>query len=575
MEGLQHGLETAFVGLFALSWIILLMEFLLPGRLWAIREFIRRPRTTEFSATLVSILVLPPAFLLGSIISRVADETFNKSWGCQSATASCTVPSDSDIRRSAYWDNREYILGAKAPPGLTSVVSVFDKYGQRYDVSGHEPFKAAVRRLYQYHKNYFLQKATSYLVLDELKDIITVLRGVTFNAVLVTLLGTLALLRLIIAIGRLHSGWMKVLFTSTGHIFIPLLISVCLVIIFKDADSLNMLLFVAFVIVAAVLVSLAAGYTVLRQLRVSDRRTNRDVYRHLQKLWFGSASSSLITAVGIVLMIFAYWGWAHVERNYDLQALRFYWASAPSEVGSRRMLTFHAESRYAGACDASAAVFVAGTRGTRFIAATDDDNMLRVYSVPQPSSADIEQPTAPPFNLANFLVPGHSKKEADIEAATAADGIMYWIGSHGRDSQGRNPAERRVLFGLRATLTSDRVQMEPIGKPYRAVIERMYEYPRIRQHFVDEAGEFKPLDIEGLASGRDGTLLIGFRRPLTASNKAIIIRLQNPSGVLKGAEALFGDPIECDLGGLGMRIPVMWATHSGGSGPGEKSQPQG
>jgi hypothetical protein len=24
-----------------------------------------------------------------------------------------------------------------------------------------------------------------------------------------------------------------------------------------------------------------------------------------------------------------------------------------------------------------------------------------------------------------------------------------------------------------------------------------------------------------------------------------------------------------------VRIPVMWATHSGGSGPGEKSQPQG
>jgi len=60
------------------------------------------------------------------------------------------------------------------------------------------------------------------------------------------------------------------------------------------------------------------------------------------------------------------------------------------------------------------------------------------------------------------------------------------------------------------------------------------------------------LNIEGLAAGDGGELLIAFRNPLL-SGRAIVVALENPEETLRGEAARFQAPVLLDLGGLGIR----------------------
>jgi hypothetical protein len=73
------------------------------------------------------------------------------------------------------------------------------------------------------------------------------------------------------------------------------------------------------------------------------------------------------------------------------------------------------------------------------------------------------------------------------------------------------------------------------------------------------------LNIEGLAATPDQELLIGFRNPIPIpEGKALVLVLTNPKDLLekKNACALFGEPLELDLNGLGIRSLGYWKSRN-------------
>jgi hypothetical protein len=100
---------------------------------------------------------------------------------------------------------------------------------------------------------------------------------------------------------------------------------------------------------------------------------------------------------------------------------------------------------------------------------------------------------------------------------------------------------------------------------------------RLAQFHIAEASTRAPkeqdaLNIEGLSATPEGHLLIGFRNPIP-QGKALLIPLLNPNEVIEDKPALFGDAIQLDLEGLGIRdmayfdgfyFIIAGSWHSGG-----------
>ncbi|GAI56453.1 unnamed protein product, partial [marine sediment metagenome] len=95
---------------------------------------------------------------------------------------------------------------------------------------------------------------------------------------------------------------------------------------------------------------------------------------------------------------------------------------------------------YYGMSDASAAVAVSEKM---FAVADDEDNVLRVYKTTPPSLPVFS------YDLTSFLgiEPGHP--EADIEGATMLDDTIYWITSHGRNTDGKMRPNRYRFFAVK------------------------------------------------------------------------------------------------------------------------------
>lgn len=204
--------------------------------------------------------------------------------------------------------------------------------------------------------------------------------------------------------------------------------------------------------------------------------------------------------------------------------------------------------RHDGMFNASAAV-AWGSR--HFVAASDEDNRLRIYRLDQAGGPVFE------LDLSSFLGVQGRAMEVDIEGAARLGEIGYWIGSHGASKDGRARPNRQRLFGVHFAGTEDAPRLEPVGRPCRTLGSSLLADPRYRQLGLSEALlERSPdeggLNIEGLAaSGSDG-LLIGLRGPL-AGGKAILAPLLNPRGTLDGEAPRFGDPVLLDLHGQGIR----------------------
>ncbi|MES2572655.1 MAG: DUF3616 domain-containing protein [Verrucomicrobiota bacterium] len=202
-----------------------------------------------------------------------------------------------------------------------------------------------------------------------------------------------------------------------------------------------------------------------------------------------------------------------------------------------------------GMCDASAITTI---DAERFIVADDEDNVLRVYHR-SGGKALVER------DVSKFLgnIGKKKVKEADLEASAHIGLRTFWITSHGTNSKGKEEPSRQRLFATDIRISGETVAIEPLGEPYVGLLDALISDKRFDRYKLAEAATHPPktpgaLNIEGLSATPENHLLIGFRNPVP-EGKALLIPLLNPNEVVQGANARFGDPIEIDLGGLGIR----------------------
>jgi hypothetical protein len=199
-------------------------------------------------------------------------------------------------------------------------------------------------------------------------------------------------------------------------------------------------------------------------------------------------------------------------------------------------------------CDASAAVSLTADL---FAVANDEDNTLRVYHR-KPGGLPAHS-----FDMTAFLRIGKKSPEADIEGSAVIGDNVFWITSHGRNAKGKDAPNRERFFATRFTVTGGTVRMAPVGKPYPSLLDDLVRESRLARFNLAAASQRAPkepgaLNVEGLTSTPDNTLLIGFRNPIP-QGKALLVPLLNANEVILGQRARFGDAIQLDLGGQGIR----------------------
>jgi hypothetical protein len=208
---------------------------------------------------------------------------------------------------------------------------------------------------------------------------------------------------------------------------------------------------------------------------------------------------------------------------------------------------------FSGMCDASAAVPL---DERRFVAADDEDNVLRAY--------DSRSPGAPLWKVDVSRAIGVSPKpgkpergapEADIEAATRIGALSFWMTSHGRNASGKAKPERLRLFA--ASVPERDEPLVVTGRAYEHLLDDLLADPRLSRFGLREAAERAPkapggLNLEGMTARREGGVWIGFRNPIP-DGKALLVPLLNPEAVVRETRAQLGEPRLLDLGGLGVR----------------------
>lgn len=216
--------------------------------------------------------------------------------------------------------------------------------------------------------------------------------------------------------------------------------------------------------------------------------------------------------------------------------------------------TVEKELRHYEICDSSGAIAIGEHH---FVVANDEDNLLRIYQADQ-SGKPVE------IDINDYFDNNPAGDETDLEAVAQLDGIIYWITSHGRSKKGKFKPERHQFFANRLS-SLDGIKLEQVGHSYtQLVLGDMLNDDRLKRYRLDAAEKLPPkqqggLNIEGLTSTPSQELLIGFRNPII-QGKALLLPLKNPRQLVEqqGAKADFGDPIELDLDGLGIRSIEYW-----------------
>jgi hypothetical protein len=183
--------------------------------------------------------------------------------------------------------------------------------------------------------------------------------------------------------------------------------------------------------------------------------------------------------------------------------------------------------------------------------ADDEDNILRLYRN-DTGGQPIKQ-----FDYNDFLEVRGKSLEADLEAGARIGDRAFWIGSHGRNKNGKERPNRCRLFATDISVAGGEVTLTTVGIPYKGLLDDLIRDSHFKQFHLAAAARLAPkesgaFNIEGLSATPDGHLLIGFRNPIP-EGKALLIPLLNPNQVVEGQTALFGPAIQLDLGGLGIR----------------------
>lgn len=187
---------------------------------------------------------------------------------------------------------------------------------------------------------------------------------------------------------------------------------------------------------------------------------------------------------------------------------------------------------YTGSADASGAVAITSNL---FVVADDEDNSLRLYH------SDRGGPPVKEFDCNAFLEVQGKSLEADLEAGARIGDRAYWIGSHGRNKNGRERLNRCRFFATDISVTGGEVTLTPVGKPCKDLLDDLIRDPRFESFHFAAASQLTPkaadaLNIEGLSATPEGHLLIGFRNPIP-QGRALLIPLLNPNEVIEGKAA--------------------------------------
>ncbi len=212
---------------------------------------------------------------------------------------------------------------------------------------------------------------------------------------------------------------------------------------------------------------------------------------------------------------------------------------------------------YQGMCDASAAVSVGRDL---FLVANDEDTDRTALRLYRRGQAGFPLRSFPIANEVLGLTDSH--REVDLEGAARLDDLVFWIGSHSTNAQGKPRPNRRRLFATRVVASGETIAVETVGQAYKTLLEDLAQDPEFQRFHLDHAAKTAPKDpgglsIEGLAATPQGDLLIGFRNPIP-DKKALLVRLKNPRKVIEGKPGKFGKPILLDLDGLGVRSLAYW-----------------
>jgi hypothetical protein len=213
-------------------------------------------------------------------------------------------------------------------------------------------------------------------------------------------------------------------------------------------------------------------------------------------------------------------------------------------------ITVSDEVKHGGAQDGSAGVAIGGNQ---FIGATDENNILRLYSSDSPEAGKDLLDLNP---LLGFEKEDGEFKECDIEGAARMGDIVFWIGSHGLNKKGHVKANRRVLFATRVTPAGQPVQLKLEGQPCKTLMDAFVKIPELAAAASIKPEEPGGLNIEAICVQGE-TLLIGFRNPVS-SKGALIVPLTNPLKVIAGEKPILGQSFRVDLQGRGIRDMVPW-----------------
>jgi hypothetical protein len=216
-------------------------------------------------------------------------------------------------------------------------------------------------------------------------------------------------------------------------------------------------------------------------------------------------------------------------------------------------LTAAPEARWhVGMANASAGVPLGAER---FVAASDEQNRLIVYRL-EGDGRPVAQ-----FDLNGPLQLAGAHSELDLEGAALLGDVAYWLGSHGRNKDGKSRPDRQRLLATRITTNAaGGVAFELVGRPATRLLTQLQRDPQLAGLQLERAGVLAPddggINLEGLAATADGQLLLGFRGPLV-KGRAAVVPLRNPAAVMAGHRAEFGPPRLLDLGGRGIR-DLVW-----------------
>lgn len=212
---------------------------------------------------------------------------------------------------------------------------------------------------------------------------------------------------------------------------------------------------------------------------------------------------------------------------------------------------------YTGMCEASGAVGFADAPNL-FLVVNDEDNLLRTYSLE--AGAPRAAAEVGDMNVELELDRNDPDAKADFEATAWLGERLYVIASHSRSKKGNLRPSRFQLLEFRPTfqdgnliLGKPRFLAGGLAKALAGLDKRLDAalLPDKLEKLKMLAPEKKGLNIEGLAGGPDGTLLIGLRNPLS-NNEALLVRFWNVTAVMDTSTTLPQLTIET-IKGLGKR----------------------